>query len=178
MRSNVYLSSVFIIPPKIWSQSCIWGMADCKYLITNLRHEERYVPVTDTCFPTENMNSGIYLRHSQLQIPDFTSKKWDVTCTWGPSGRKYLLFHPKCEAIISSEYTSGFRLGATTSYEYISSLRPGATISFEYIPGLKPGTITSFKYISDLIPGVTISFNYILSLRPGVATCSKYASEL
>ena len=94
MRRNVYLPPVPVFPSKIRSQACTWGMAGRRYLITSPKNEERRVPATGTCFPTQNMKPSMYLRHGRSQVPYYQPKTWGATCTC----HRYLFSHPKDEA--------------------------------------------------------------------------------
>ena len=70
MRRNVYLPPVPVLPPKIWSRACSWGLAGRKYLLSYLKCEAGHVPearsVGGTCFPTQNVRRNVFLRPGQL----------------------------------------------------------------------------------------------------------------
>ena len=74
----------------------------CRYLFSYPKYEARQVsetwPVADTCFPTQNMKPGMYLRPSRLQVPIFQPKIWSPSNTWDLAGCRYLFSHLKYEA--------------------------------------------------------------------------------
>ncbi len=104
MKPDMYLrpgrSQVPIIPTKMWSQVCTWGLANCKYLITHpqvlctchrylfsySKYKAQCVPAINTCFPTQNMMSSMYLRHDRSQVLVLPSRIWSAPCIWGLAG--------------------------------------------------------------------------------------------
>ena len=129
VKPGMYLrpgrSQVPVFPPKIWSRAYTWD----RYLTwRSVAGTCRRIPATGTCFLTQNMKPGMYLRPGRSQLTKICGAEvWPVAGTCfltqnmkprmylrpvpdlavgrryhmrrrGLAGRRYLFSHPKYEA--------------------------------------------------------------------------------
>ena len=71
---------------KIWSPEYTWDLSGHSYLFSHPKYKAWHVPetwsVAGTCFSTQNIKPGRYLRPGRLQVPVFPPKLGSLAGAW------------------------------------------------------------------------------------------------